>query len=116
MLWQQVEQLFQELPPKISWMQRELLRLPERYPGFISEKQVIDIINVLRSELTFLGQRILSLSMASVRGLIWIMVYIFLIPLLVFFFLKDKTRLLQWMTNFLPEDRRLATEVWQRLR
>lgn len=112
LLWQQVEQLFQELPPKISWMQRELLRLPERYPGFISEKQVIDIINVLRSELTFFGQRILSLSMASVRGLIWIMVYIFLIPLLVFFFLKDKTRLLQWVTNFLPEDRRLATEVW----
>jgi putative permease len=113
LLWQQVVQLFQELPSKISWSQRELLRLPERYPDFVTEQQVIDIINVLRSELTLLGQRILSLSVASVRGLIWILVYTFLIPLLVFFFLKDKDRLLQWVTGFLPDNRMLATEVWQ---
>jgi putative permease len=113
LLWQQVVELFQELPSKISWVQRELLRLPERYPDFVSEQQVIDIISVLRSELTLLGQRILSLSMASVRGLIWILVYIFLIPLLVFFFLKDKDRILKWVTGFLPENRTLTTEVWQ---
>jgi putative permease len=112
LLWQQVGQLFQELPSMITWTQRELLRLPERYPDFISEQQVIDIINVLRSELTSLGQRILSLSVASVRVLIWIMVYIFLMPLLVFFLLKDKERLLQWMTSLLPDERSLATEVW----
>lgn len=111
-LWQQVEQLFQELPAKITWSQRALLRLPERYPDFISEKQVIDILNVLRSELTGLGQRVLSLSVASVRGLVWALVYILLIPMMVFFCLKDKDRLLNWVTGFLPEDRVLASEVW----
>lgn len=113
LLWQQVEQLVQELPSMISWVQRELLRLPERYPGFISEQQVMDLINVLRSELTVLGQRVLSISIASVGALIWILVYIFLVPLLVFFLLKDKERLVQWLTSFLPEDRSLASEVWQ---
>ena len=113
LLWQQLEQLVQALPSMISWVQRELLRLPERYPGFISEQQVMDIINVLRSELTVLGQRVLSISIASVGALIWILVYIFLVPMLVFFFLKDKERLVQWLTSFLPEDRSLATEVWQ---
>jgi len=113
LLWQQLGQLFQKLPSMISWSQRELLQLPERYPDFISEQQVIDIINVLRSELTNLGQRILSLSVSSVRGLISILVYIFLTPLLVFFLLKDKERLLKWVTNFLPDDRTLATEVWR---
>lgn len=113
LLWQQVGQLFQQLPSMISWSQRELLRLPERYPDFISEQQVVDLINTLRSELTTLGQRILSLSVSSVPGLISIVVYMFLMPLLVFFFLKDKDRLLQWSTSFLPEDRRLASEVWQ---
>ena len=112
LLWKQVVELFQELPSKISWSQRELLRLPERYPDFISEQQVIDIINVLRSELTGLGQRILSLSVASVRGVIWVLIYIFLIPLLVFFFLKDKDRLLNWVTGFLPDNRGLTNEVW----
>ena len=112
LLWQQVGQLFQELPSMISWTQRELMRLPERYPDFIPEQQVIDIINVLRSELTSLGQRVLSLSVASVRLLIWMLVYIFLMPLLVFFLLKDKERMVQWMTSFLPDDRSLVTEVW----
>jgi len=112
-LWQQVGQLFHQLPSMISWTQRELMRLPERYPDFISEQQVVDLINVLRFELTTLGQRILSISVSSVPGLISIVVYMFLMPLLVFFFLKDKDRLLDWSMSFLPEDRRLANEVWQ---
>ncbi|MCK4390103.1 MAG: AI-2E family transporter [Desulfobacterales bacterium] len=112
LLWQQVDQLFQQLPSMISWSQRQLLRLSERYPDFISEQQLIDLISGLRSELMSLGQRILSLSVASIRVFIWILVYIFLVPLLVFFFLKDKDRLLRWVTSFLPEDRSLATEVW----
>ena len=113
LLWQQVGQLFQQLPSMISWTQRELLRLPERYPDFISAQQVLDIISVLRSELGSLGQRILSLSVASVRSLISILVYIFLMPLLTFFFLKDKYRLVQWFTGFLPDNRSLVTEVWR---
>jgi len=113
LLWQQIGQLFQQLPSMISWTQRELLRLPERYPAYISEQQVVDLINVIRSELSSLGQRILSFSVSSVPGIISIIVYIFLMPLLVFFFLKDKDRLINWAIGFLPEDRRLASEVWQ---
>jgi putative permease len=115
LLGQQVGQLLQELPGKISWSQEALMRLPERYPDFISEQQVIGIINLLRAELAILGQRIPSLSVASVRGLIWILIYIFLVPLLVFFFLKDKDRLVNWITGFMPDDRRLASEVWHEL-
>ena len=113
LIWQQVEQLFQQVPSMISWCQQTLLRLPERYPDFISGQQVMDVINVLRSELTSLGQRILSLSIASVRVLIWIMVYTFLMPLLVFFFLKDKERIVRWLTSFMPDDRSLAAGVWR---
>lgn len=113
LLWQQIGQLFQQLPSMISWTQRELLRLPERYPDYISGQQVVDLINGIRSELSPLGQRILSFSVSSVPGIISIIVYIFLMPLLVFFFLKDKERLVNWVTGFLPEDRRLASEVWQ---
>jgi putative permease len=112
LLWEQLVQFVQSLPSIISWGQRELLRLPERYPGIISEQQVIDLMNVLRSEVMTVGQRILSLSVASVRGLAWILVYMFLIPLLIFFMLKDKERLVHWLKRFLPEDRRIVAEVW----
>jgi putative permease len=113
LLWTQVGQLFQELPSMVSWSQRELMRLPERYPDLISEQQVMDIIDLLRSEIATVGQRVLSISVASVRGIISILVYIFLVPLLVFFFLKDKDGVLRWFTRFLPADRTLAAEVWQ---
>jgi putative permease len=112
LIWQQIGQLFQQLPAMISWTQRELLRLPERFPDYVSEQQVVDIFIVLRSELTLLGQRILSISVASVPGLITVVVYIFLMPLLVFFFLKDKDQLVHWFTSFLPEERGLVNEVW----
>ena len=89
LLWRQFEQLFRELPSKISWIQQALLRLPKRYPDIITEQQVLDIIDVLRSELTNAGQRILSFSIKSVRSIFSILLYAFLVPLMVFFFLKD---------------------------
>lgn len=112
LLWRQAVQLFQQLPTMISWSQDQLLRLPERYPDFVAERQVLDLIGALRSELAHVGQRLLSLSLSSVRIVIWSLVYFFLMPLLVFFFLKDKDRILTWVSEFIPEDRNLASRVW----
>jgi len=112
LLWRQAVQLFQQVPTMISWSQEQLLRLPERYPDFVAEQQILDLIGALRSELSRVGQRLVSLSLSSVRVLIWIVVYTILMPLLVFFFLKDKDRILAWVTGFIPEDRKLASRVW----
>ena len=108
----QIGQLLHELPLMIARVQKELILLPERYPDLISAPQIKQILNLVGSELTNLGQRILSLSLASLRGLITILVYLILVPLLVFFFLKDKTKILHWITGFLPDNRGMAVEVW----
>lgn len=112
LLSRQIGQLLHELPSMIATGQKELMRLPERYPDFISEPQINQLIGFLSSELTNLGQHILSLSLASVRGLISLIVYLILVPLMVFFLLKDKIMILQWLKTFLPEHAGLATEVW----
>ena len=39
-------------------------------------------------------------------------VYLILMPLLVFFFLKDKIRIVNWFIRFLPKDRGLLSQVW----
>ena len=108
----QIRQLFQQLPSMIGGIQKALMLLPERYPDFISEAQIRNIIVFLSSELTSAGQRLLSMSVASVRGVISVIVYLILVPFLVFFFLKDKTAILHWLGGFLPENRGLATVVW----
>ena len=109
----QIGQLFRELPSMIAGVQKAFMHLPERYPDFISEEQVQNVIGFLGSQLTNVGQRLLSISVASVRGVISIVVYLILVPFLVFFFLRDKAVILQWLSGFLPGNRGLATGVWQ---
>ena len=112
MIYAQITQLLQELPSMIAAGQRVLLRLPESYPEFISEAEIRRLLDFLNREVTRLGQHILTISIASVKTLIILGVYLVLVPLLVFFFLKDKKKILAWMTGFLPDERGLATEVW----
>jgi putative permease len=111
----QISDLFQKLPSMVSKGQSVLLALPERYPDFISEQQIQDVIRALRSEITSWGQRIVSLSFSSVVGVITFFVYLILTPLMLFFFLKDKHLILYWLSRFLPRDRELAQDVWVEL-
>ena len=60
-----------------------------------------------------MGQRLLSFSVASVRGIVTFLVYLVLLPLMVFFFLKDKKAILEWITRFLPNNRDLTEQVWR---
>jgi putative permease len=107
----QVTQLVRELPNIITLGQDSLLQLPQKYPNLFTEAQVSDLIDTIRSEITALSQHVLSLSLPAVFGLISLMVYSILVPVLVFFFLKDKYRILGWFSSSLPKQRRLVDEV-----
>ncbi|PLX59874.1 AI-2E family transporter [Sedimenticola selenatireducens] len=109
----QVTQLFQQIPAMISEGQRLLMLLPEKYPEIISAAQVQEIFTILRREIATFGQQVVSLSLSSVVGIITILVYLILMPLLVFFFLKDKRIILDWALKFLPRDRKFADTVWR---
>ncbi len=110
----QVTELLRELPNHLMVAKEMLLRLPEHY-SFISEKQVQDLIELLNRELAGLGQLLLSSSLASVNQIITILIYLVLVPVLVFFFLKDKTKILKWFSAMLPQDRQLASQVWDEM-
>lgn len=114
-LWRQLAQFLQELPRMINNGQDLLLRLPELYPQVISEDQIWNFINALRSGITDIASNFLSLSLATIPAAITILVYLFLVPLMTFFFLKDKNEILAWMSRFLPRDRRLVSDVWQEM-
>ena len=108
----QVSQLLQQLPSMISASQKALLELPAKYPAMITEAQIRELAVIIRSEIGGTAQFLLTKSLESVPGLLAIVVYLFLVPLLVFFFLKDKELITDWVTSFLPKQRRLATTVW----
>ena len=112
LLSRQATQLFQLLPEMLTSGQEALMRLPQRYPDLFSEAQVLDLIDTIRIEALSYGQQVVSLSVSSVVSVITITVYLILLPLLVFFFLKDKDRIVDWFVRFLPKDRGLVSQVW----
>lgn len=113
LLYQQTVQLIQQLPAWINRAQAMVMQLPERYPHFISEAQIYEIVAVARQELVSYGQSMLTYSYSSLVGLISFTVYAILVPLLVFFFLKDKRQIVCWFVQFMPRDRYLSTRVWK---
>ena len=112
LLSRQATQLFQLLPDMLTSGQDALMRLPQLYPQLFSEAQIRDLINSIRVEALSYGQHVVSMSVSSVVSVITIAVYVVLMPLLVFFFLKDKSRIVNWFVRFLPQDRRLLSQVW----
>lgn len=108
----QLTQLVQQFPNMLVKGQNLLLSLPALYPEFVTEAQILEVINALKAEIATWGQKALSWSLAAGMGFITITVYLVLVPLLVFFFLKDKELLLDWLRGFLPRDHSLAQQVW----
>lgn len=108
----QMTDLFQQVPGMISEAQKLIMQLPSRYPGVISEQQVTELVSGLGAELVRLSQPLLSVSVSSVLTLFTIGVYLILVPLLVFFMIRDKQLIWDWLTGFLPRERQLSKRVW----
>lgn len=108
-------QFVREIPGMFATGQQILMQLPEKYPHLISEQQVSELLQGIRNQITEFSQQVVSFSLSSVSDLITFMVYLVVVPLLIFFFLKDKNKILHWFSGFMPRDRKLATKVWQEM-
>ena len=111
LLWHQLITLFNELPGMLAKWQSLLLLLPERYPHLVSDEQVLQAIEVARGEIGKFGQWALTFSLSSLPLLVNIMIYLVLVPILVFFFLKDREMIGLWVRGYLPRERALITRV-----
>ncbi|MDQ8039559.1 MAG: AI-2E family transporter [Rickettsiella sp.] len=112
LLFRQLSNLIAELPNMAARGQKILLFLPTRYPGYISVQQIQDLIIQFKSGLTHFGQWILSASLIYIPNIIAFAIYFVLVPLLVYFFLLDQKKILVWFAQYLPEKRRLISQVW----
>jgi putative permease len=110
--WGQLARLINELPRLISEGQALLMVLPENYPELMSEQQVQDFIRSLRGELALFGQYILSYSISSLPNIFSWIIFLILVPVLVFFMMKDKKALVDWVAGLLPRHRPLMRKIW----
>ncbi|MEH6503243.1 MAG: AI-2E family transporter [Cycloclasticus sp.] len=108
----QTVQLAQQLPTMLNHGVELFMALPQKYPNFISEEQVKLLFSQASTEAVKYGQELLSFSAASVLSFVTLIVYLLLVPMMVFFFLMDKDDIIKWFAAYLPTNRRLTKEVW----
>lgn len=113
--WRQTQALFDNLPGIIEQVRDMLAALPENYPALISENQVTMWLDMLNTEAGDLGQWLLSFSLSQLPVVITAGVYIMLIPIMVFFLLKDRDDLITWCLSFLPERRPLLNRIGEEM-
>lgn len=113
LLLRQLSNFFSELPIMLSRLQMVLLQIPQQYPDFLSPDQMDNLIWQIKLTVGKFGQTILSFSLSSIPGVITMGVYLVLVPLLVFFFMFDKNKILTWGSQFLPAKRAAMQQIWK---
>ena len=111
-LWEQVVNLFTEVPRMLSEWRRVLLLLPEQYPNLVSETTIDNIIRNATNKMGELGENVLSVSITKLPVFVALLIYIILVPVLVFFFLKDGKKILHQLAGLLPDERPVMTKIW----
>ncbi|MFT4769381.1 MAG: putative permease, partial [Glaciecola sp.] len=112
LVWRQSIGLITEVPRMID-QGRDLLEiLPGRYPEAFSQEQIDQLLSGVQGEIAGLGQTIVTMTLASIPGFMTLMVYVVLVPIIVFFLLKDRAQITRWLAAFLPENRPLLDRIW----
>lgn len=115
-LWGQLMTLTGELPKMLHQMQMAMALLPERFPEIFDEVETRRFMSQLN--LSAIGNqaanflpRILGYSLSTIPNLITILIYLIIVPLMVFFMLKDRRTLWESWLTLLPTRRRLLTNI-----
>jgi putative permease len=112
LLIRQVTQLTRQAPEFITNLQETVSHLPDQYPSLITPAQASQVMNQLQTEVLDFSQSLVGSLGGTVVGLMTWVVYLIIVPLMVFFLIKDKDKIVGWMASFLPSDRKLTGQVW----
>lgn len=112
MLWKQSTNLINELPHAFAKSQLWVVDLMHRYPKIFSANLLHHVSTFFKDQVSGIGQHVFKLSIATISNVIQAVLYFILVPLLVFFFLKDAGPITKWFAQFMPRNRGLVLHVW----
>lgn len=112
LVWRQLVSLAREAPNMIEQGRQLLSALNKNYPAMISQDQINQLVTLMQSEMGEFGQLVVTRGLSSIPSVLAVLVYIVLIPLMVFFLLKDREKIVAWSLSFLPAKRPLLKQIW----
>lgn len=114
-LWKQLNVLAVELPRMINKGHLLLMTLPEKHPEIISQLQFDLLMTQATVKLAAHGEALVEQSITSLPGVLTLLGYGVVVPLLVFFLLKDKEILMASIERLLPSKRPVMLQVWHEM-
>ena len=108
----QAGQVVQEIPLLIANAREFLQTLPERYPQVFTAAQVDEVVVTMTQSVGQFRNAVFARSWVLGVGLLYVGIYLVLVPLLVFFLLKDKATIASWARGFMPTEIGLIRRVW----
>ena len=113
--WNRITAFINDLPSTIEKLRALVLLLPENYPDLFTTEQVHVWLSSMQQELGRLGESLVSHSFSSLTRLVALTVYAVLVPIMVFFMLKDSEKLLNWFETWLPAKRPIMAQIWHEM-
>tara|TARA_B100001175_G_scaffold312590_1_gene318828 strand:- start:24 stop:1085 length:1062 start_codon:yes stop_codon:yes gene_type:complete len=83
--------------------------------NLVSEPQLSNIFATMSSEISTMGSSVVSYSLSSAGSIFETIVYIFIVPILIFFLLYDKAEIYGWFTKFFPDKLDLSKRAYAEL-
>ena len=111
----QIASLINELPAIVAFVQNLFDNLIIRYPNFFTTEQVEEIFASSTSFIPSIAEQVLIQLNTGFSAIMNALIFLILTPILVFFFLKDKSEMLSYVTYFLPNKRILLSQIWSDL-
>ncbi|MFK7913118.1 MAG: AI-2E family transporter [Pseudomonadales bacterium] len=107
----QTQALVKALPDILVRMREIMQRLVEAFPELVTEAQVSASIDSAAGQVGNLSTTVLEVLVGQVPSLVGLLIYVVLVPISVFFFLKDRQLLLDFLGTLLPSKRLLLNRV-----
>ena len=111
----QIASLINELPAIVAFVENLFDNLMTRYPNFFTTEQVEEIFASSTSFIPSIAEQVLIQLNSGFSAIMNALIFLILTPILVFFFLKDKSEMLSYVTYFLPNKRILLSQIWNDL-
>ncbi len=111
LVWAQLQNLVAQLPQLVIALQVILTEFAHDYPQLVPDAFLESLSATAQTQLTNLGGQIVQQIVQQLPNLVWILIFVLLVPISLFFFLKDHQQIVDYLRHLLPKDRPLLDEV-----
>lgn len=114
-LWDQLGAIATDLPAMVAQGQSAMMALPEKYPALISEEHIQTLFRHINDEVAGFGESLLRRTLSGLPGLFGLVIYLVLVPIMVFFLLRDWPKLVRFTAVIVPSKRKAMSSIMREM-